>query len=117
MKHALVVDDDAGQCIIIYTWLVQLGFIVTICHNVLEAMNSITTRKADVLIVDLMMPEISGFELIEWIRSHDKNMPIVVISAYIDIESKQKAFQLGSNYYITKPYTKEDINRVFTQYL
>lgn len=117
MKHILTVDDNALECILIYTYLVRLGFLVTVCHTVMDAMNSINVRKVDVLIVDLEMPEISGFKLIEWIRKNDKELPIVVISAYADEFEKQKAFQLGATYYIVKPYTKQDIEQVFKQYL
>ena len=117
MKHILTVDDNALDCILIYIYLVRLGFLVTVCHTVMDAINSMTIRKVDVLIVDLQMPDISGFELIENIRKKDKDIPIIVISAYDAEFEKQKAFQLGATYYITKPYTKEDVKRVFTQYL
>ena len=117
MKHILTVDDNALDCILIYIYLVRLGFLVTVCHTVMDAINSIGVHKVDVLVVDLAMPEISGFELISFIREKDKELPIIVISAYAEEFEKQKAFQLGATYYITKPYTKEDVKRVFTQYL
>lgn len=117
MKHVLTVDDNTEDCIIIYTHLTRLGFLVTVCHTVMDAINSIGVHKVDVLVVDLAMPEISGFELISFIREKDKELPIIVISAYAEEFEKQKAFQLGATYYITKPYTKEDVKRVFTQYL
>ena len=82
MKHVLTVDDNTEDCIIIYTHLTRLGFLVTVCHTVMDAINSMTIRKVDVLIVDLQMPDISGFELIENIRKKDKDIPIIVISAY-----------------------------------
>ena len=117
MKHILTVDDNALDCILIYTYLVRLGFLVTVCHTVMDAINSIGVHKVDVLVVDLAMPEISGFELISFIREKDKELPIIVISAYAEEFEKQKAFQLGATYYITKPYTKEDVKLDLTQYL
>ena len=117
MKHALIVDDNAQDCILIYKLLSRLGFVVTVCHNVLDALNSIMVRQVDVLVVDLRMPEISGFELIKNIRANDKNKPIVVISAYVEEYYKQRAFQLGATYYITKPFLFETIDNVFRQYL
>lgn len=117
MKHVLAVDDSLVDSLLIYRILVKLGFIVTTCNTVLDAINSMGVRKADVLVVDLAMPEIGGFELISHIREHDKKLPIVVISAHVDEFNKQKSFQLGANYYITKPYLLKDIEKVFSQWV
>jgi len=117
MKHVLAVDDSIVDSLLIYRILVKLGFIVTTCNTVLDAINSMGVRKVDVLVVDLAMPEIGGFELISYIREHDKKLPIVVISAFADEWNKQKAFQLGTSYYIEKPYTPDNIKRVFSQWL
>lgn len=117
MKHILIIDDNPTDCDLLNILLSRMGFMVTVRYNAMDAINSFNINRIDILVVDLQMPEISGLQLIESMRKNDKEIPIIVVSAYADEESKHKAFEIGATFYITKPYTSADIKRVFKQYL
>ena len=77
----------------------------------LEAIEKLSLRSFDLMILDLNMPDIGGFEVIEFVRGQDKlrSLPIVVLTSRGDDVSKNRALELGASRFMTKPFTPEEI--------
>jgi diguanylate cyclase (GGDEF)-like protein len=101
-----VVDDDPSEIDLISFMLSQNGFEVTTASSGKEYLEKIKKETPDIIILDVMMPEISGLELLRQIRQDPKTMaiPILLVSALSDTEDIVKGLQEGANDYITKPF-------------
>jgi DNA-binding response OmpR family regulator len=75
----------------------------------MEAFDKMIDVKADIIISDIMMPEIDGFKLASLVREQDKTIPILFMSARDDISSKQKGFRIGIDDYMVKPIDMEEL--------
>lgn len=110
MPKILIVDDD-----IIITNLIKIlvsmeGHEPTTVNDSLQAVETAHAVNPDLITLDLMMPGLTGFELCELLHNDPKfaNIPIIIVSAKDDAESKEKAKQAGATAYITKPFGVDD---------
>ena len=103
MIHILVVEDDQKLNKIVCTYLNDTGFEAKGCFNAQDAYNEMYNQLYDLIISDIMMPEIDGFEFAESVRRVNKTIPILFMSAKDDLPSKQKGFRLGIDDYMVKP--------------
>ena len=103
MIHILVLEDDLKLNRIVCTYLNDSGFHTKGCLNAKEAYDEMYNNLYDLIISDIMMPEIDGFEFARTVRQLNKNIPILFMSAKDDLSSKQKGFQLGIDDYMVKP--------------
>jgi len=100
MERILVVEDDIGiQDILNYT-ISNEGYEVISCGTGKEALNIVETFKPNLIIIDLILPDISGFNLC---RVFSTSYPIIIISAKNDMMDKLDGLTLGADDYITKP--------------
>jgi two-component system response regulator AtoC len=100
----LVVDDEAPLCEILHKGLTQMGgFSVEVAQNGKEAIEKIEKDIFDLILTDLMMPEMNGMELLKLIKGTRPDMPVIIMTAYGSIESAVEAMRIGANDYITKP--------------
>jgi len=105
LKRILIVDDEVFNRDIIVKVLSKEGMQVHEAKNGLEALDQIQRWDFDLVLMDLMMPVMNGFEAIEKIRLDlDQKMPIITVSAIHDEASILRAKKLGANNYLTKPY-------------
>ena len=112
----LVVDDDEINCEIISEMLKHYlndiemleDSVLDVAHNGKEAIEKFNANEYDVIFMDVVMPEIDGFEATRQIRLLDKKQPsIIMVTALNDIEQIRNGFLNGANWYITKPYDIE----------
>ena len=103
MIHILVVEDDVKLNQIVCTYLNDSGFQAKGCLSANEAYEEMYNNLYDLIISDIMMPEIDGFEFARSVRQVNKTIPILFMSAKDDLPSKQKGFQLGIDDYMVKP--------------
>lgn len=103
MVHILVVEDDEKLNRIVCTYLNDSGFQAKGCLNAREAYDEMYNQLYDLIISDIMMPEIDGFEFARTVRKVNQRIPILFMSAKDDLPSKQKGFQLGIDDYMVKP--------------
>lgn len=103
MVHILVVDDDEKLNKTICTWLNDCGFQAKGMLNARDAYDELYNSLHDLIISDIMMPEIDGFEFARNVRGVNRRIPILFVSAKDDLPSKQKGFQLGIDDYMVKP--------------
>ncbi len=104
MKKILIVEDDKNiQDIIIE--LIKNKYEGLRAFNVSSALQILEKEKIDLIILDLMLPGVGGEELIKKI----KNIPIIVLSAKLDVDDKVNCFDLGANDYLTKPFNSKEL--------
>ena len=103
MIHILVVDDDEKLNRTICKWLNDVGFETKGALNANDAFEEMYNSLYDLIISDIMMPEMDGFAFAEKVREVNKHIPILFVSAKDDLPSKQKGFQIGIDDYMVKP--------------
>lgn len=106
MAKILVVDDDVTVTQLLKMLLSMEGHQPTTVNDSNETLVVANQLHPDLITLDLMMPGLTGLELCELLRSDPglRNTPILIISARDDTESMDKAFEVGANGYITKPF-------------
>lgn len=110
----LLADDDIGLRGVIHRFLERSGFSVALAGNGREALERLKSRPVDLLLTDLMMPEISGIELIEAVRKNNPTLPIIAMSADAGLRndgSLQLAAQAGANVLLEKPFAMNRLIR------
>lgn len=103
MKRILIVDDEEDIANSIQYVLRQEGFQTSIAHDGSKAMELITSEKPDLIILDLMMPGLDGYEVCRRMRNFDAKTPILMLTARTSEIDTVVGLELGANDYITKP--------------
>lgn len=111
----LLADDDAGFSRMISKKITEIGYTVITAADGKEALELIRTQLPDVIILDITMPRMDGFTVLEEIRkkpASKKWQPVIMVSGHTDLENLRKAYNLEADHYITKPCKSEDIRKV-----
>lgn len=103
MIHILVVDDDMELCQVVCTYLNDCGFETKGVSGAKEAYDEMYKNIYELIISDIMMPEIDGFSFAENVRNINQQIPILFITAKDDLPSKKRGFQIGIDDYMVKP--------------
>ena len=109
MINILVLEDDAKLNQLVCTYLNDSGFNAKGCLRAAEAYDLMYNNLFDMIISDIMMPEVDGFEFAETVRKVNKHIPILFMSAKDDLPSKQKGFRLGIDDYMVKPLELDEL--------
>ena len=105
----LIVEDDVATADFLKLILTKAGYNVLVTHNGIEALTVTDTHYIDLILLDVMMPEMNGFEFTKCLRSCDDNTPILMLSAKQLTEDKCKGFSLGADDYVVKPIHEEEL--------
>ena len=110
-KHILVVDDDRNLRKIIQTNLELAGYEVSTAANGEEALRLLDTMQPDLIVLDVMMPIMDGYEVARRVRRHPANthVPIIMLTAKSEVEDKLAGFEAGADDYITKPFGPQEL--------
>jgi len=109
MFNILVVEDDRKLRNLFCTVLSHSGYCAIPAENGMSALEILDTEYIDLIISDIMMPGMDGYELIETLREHGYTMPILIITAKAQFEDKQRGFWAGTDDYMVKPI---DVNEM-----
>lgn len=110
MFNILVVEDNKDLLEITCVFLSRKGYNVISAENGSEALDKLESNYIDLCVLDLMMPEIDGYEFIDLLKRHNYDFPIIVTtakSAFVDME---KGFNLGADDYLVKPINYDELN-------
>jgi two-component system sensor histidine kinase/response regulator len=109
--NVLVVDDNRKNVQVLANLLSEKGYDVDYALNGPDALQLLATETFDLILLDIMMPEMDGFEVCEKIKKEEKNkdLPIIFLTAKTDVGSIQKAFANGGYDYLTKPFNTEEL--------
>lgn len=110
-KKILIVDDSSSNLLLVSNFLESEGFDCTTCVKGREAMAQIAKDQPDLLMLDLMMPDVDGLTILEMIRKSPEHasLPVIIISAVSEGEKRESAERLGVSDYIVKPIEFEAI--------
>lgn len=110
--NILVVDDIPLNVLLIQKMLGKFNFNILTANDGQSALDTIEAQNVNLVLLDLMMPGINGYEVLERLRSQEKtkNLPIVILSALNSNDDITKGFKLGANDFITKPIIMERLH-------
>jgi DNA-binding response OmpR family regulator len=105
-----VIEDDATICQNLVFFLTKEGFDVQFTLSSEAALKTLMDHIFDIIILDINMPKMSGFELCQAFRKFNQITPIVMLTAYDEIDDKIRGFDLGADDYLTKPFFMEELS-------
>ena len=110
-KKVLVVDDDPYILMSLEFLMKKNGYDVLVARNGIEALALVDKQKPDVILLDIMMPDVDGYEICKYIKKSDKlkHTKVVLMSAKTKETDIQKGYDLGAALYITKPFSTRDL--------
>ncbi len=114
----LLVDDHVQNLELLEAYLEELNARLSVASDGLEALKSMQASKPDLVLLDVMMPRMSGFQLAQKMRedANLKDVPIIMVTALGEVSDQERAHDLGVKDFITKPVNKVDLlNRVRAQ--
>ena len=109
MFQILVVEDDKDLNRTVCTFLNSSGYKATGCLNAADAYDAMYDTMFDLIVSDIMMPGIDGFEFAQTVRSLNENIPILFMTARDDFASKQRGYRIGVDDYMVKPVDEEEM--------
>ncbi len=109
--NVLVVDDDRNAVDILNRLLTKEGFTVLCASGGREALTLVAAHQVDVILLDVMMPEMDGFQVCEALRKSDRTrgIPIILLTAKDDMETRVVGMRLGVSEFLTKPINKTEL--------
>jgi CheY-like chemotaxis protein len=110
-RKVLVVDDNIDSITILRSILETSGFAVRTAESGIEALALLEKELPDVILLDVMMPEMSGLEVLERLKAKHttSRLPVILVTAKMQDEDVLTGYQFGADYYITKPCTAKQL--------
>jgi DNA-binding response OmpR family regulator len=105
----MIVDDDPNIRELVLVLLQNNGFETCEAADGREALQKMTNDNPDLAIIDIMMPNMDGFELCRYLRRYYENLPVLMLTAKGELASKVKGFGLGADDYLTKPFEGDEL--------
>lgn len=109
MNKILIVDDDLYIRGLVSTILKNEGFVTFEASDGREALQKLSDINPDICVIDIMMPNMDGFELCRRLRKYYEDMPILMLTAKDDISQKIKGYEMGTDDYLTKPFEAAEL--------
>lgn len=109
MVCILIVEDDVNFNNVVCSYLNNNGYTAVGCHSAAQALDQMEKMSFDMIISDIMMKNMDGFEFAEQVRLINKDIPILFLTAREDLQSKEKGYKLGIDDYIVKPVEMKEM--------
>lgn len=109
LEKILVVDDDINLCKILTEELSDVGYQTHYITGGSEALQYLNNNTIDLLLLDLNMPGVDGFDVLQELSKSDKKPKIIVLTAYADVKSAIESAKLGANDFLSKPYDFDEL--------
>ncbi len=111
-EKILVVDDEKNICELLRLYLEKEGYEVVLAHNGVDAVNTFHQENPDLVLLDIMLPQLDGWQVCREIRKTSEK-PIIMLTAKDEVFDKVLGLELGADDYVTKPFdTKEIVARI-----
>lgn len=108
MATVLIVEDDRNMRLLTAARLVDSYTVVSVCDGI-EALERIHQGGIDLIVADIMMPRMDGYELLRTIRAEGYKTPYLMLTAKESLNDKQQGFELGTDDYMTKPFSSDEL--------
>ena len=109
MKKILIVDDDKDMRDILSSLISSEGYETITAGDGRKALKEISAHSPDLVLLDIRLPEMDGMKVLEEIKKIDKNLPVIMLTAYEDVKGAVQAMKSGAVDYITKPFDNEEM--------
>jgi DNA-binding response OmpR family regulator len=109
--HALVLEDDPAVQVLLRKQLTSQEFQVTIASDGLDGLMKLETLKPDIILCDVMMPNLDGMAFVKAIKGHSptQKIPVIFLTAKTDPRSMIDGINVGARFYVTKPFQLDDL--------
>lgn len=104
----LIIDDDKNICELLELYLLNAGFIIDVCNDAHSAMDRLLINTYDLVLLDVMLPDMRGYELCRVIKDK-KDIPVIMITARDMLKDKIQGFNCGADDYIVKPFEPAEV--------
>ena len=108
-KHILVVDDDTRLRSLLQRYLREQGFLVSAAKDAKDALLFLDVYKVDIMIVDVMMPNMTGIEFLEKIRKDNNQIPVILLTAMGEAQDRIIGLETGADDYVPKPFEPKEL--------
>lgn len=110
-RNVMIIEDDKILGEMIFESLADIGFEVSRATNGPMAFEQLQQRSVDFILLDLLLPEMDGFEIYSRLQEDPATeaIPVIIISAWADERNREKAAQLGIRYFLAKPFTEDEL--------
>ena len=115
--HILIVDDEPGVREVLYELITEQGYRVTLAASGQEALQVLTQDRADLVITDLMMPQMNGWQLLKLVKQRYEYIPVVVLTGYISQEGEEMLTNSQIDGYLVKPVDRKLMNNMLAGFL
>lgn len=109
MTNILVIDDNADMRYLLENLLSTNGFTVNLAKDSEEAFSCFDKSIPDLVILDLRLPKMNGIEILKKIRERDIVSKVIILTAYSNLDNRNKAIQYGADGYLTKPFDNNEL--------
>lgn len=116
-KTILVIDDSTTNVVLLHAVLNNKGYNIETALSVKEAYNIMSKKVPHLILLDLLMPRMNGFEFLQEIKNNDKTIPVIVVSALTDNENIKKCKELGAYDFIKKPVDIQSLVEIVSKIL
>jgi DNA-binding response OmpR family regulator len=112
-KTILIVEDNLDSRTILKSYLNETHAYIIEMTDGIGVLDCIKNNKVDLVLLDIGLPDKDGYSVLEEIRNYDTRLPVIIESALVMSDQKTKAYELGADDFISKPYNREDfLNKV-----
>ncbi len=110
-EGVLIVDDNEQNLELLHAYLDELGGDVRVAHDGLEAIESVAATPPDIILLDIMMPKMSGFQVCEKLKKDPatRDIPIIMVTALNEVGDVERAIDSGADDFLTKPVNKFEL--------
>jgi two-component system, OmpR family, alkaline phosphatase synthesis response regulator PhoP len=110
-SHLLIVDDNVPNCELLEAYLSGEGYEIRIAYDGHEALAAVEEREPDLILLDIMMPRLSGYEVCQQLKSRDETraIPVLMVTALNEMGDIEKAVTAGCDDFLTKPVNKLEL--------
>ncbi len=111
-KSIMIIDDERGVCDILSRLFSDEGYEVSHSTNPLEGIELVKKGKPDCVLLDIKMPHMDGIDVLAKLKGFDKDLKVIMITGFGNLETAMESMKLGAADYITKPFDLEVIKRL-----
>lgn len=115
MIKMLIVDDEEGICKFLKKIFENVGFKVSATTSAYGSLSLIDKERPQIVLLDIIMPDVSGLEVLKRIKENDKSIKVIMLTVAGGKETKEKAAQLGADYFIRKPFSENFLKEVIVE--
>lgn len=118
-KKVLLVEDEKNIILGVRTCLDAVGYKVEVVEDGSDALESVAREHPDLILLDLLLPKVDGFEVLKQLKGNEatSGIPIIVLTAKAEEEDRQRVMNLGADNYMTKPFKPQELWDMLKEYL